>query len=436
MVLFASRDVNHWERVEAVDIVESLGANHVRVADHARVVWATLAAVGAFVFALSWVVLQGTAGRGQLRDTPLYEAYADAVGAGDLPYRNFLLEYPPGALPAFVAPRLTTKPEHFAAYSKTFERWMALCGVAMMIALTSCLARMQFSPRRAAAALALPALSPLLLGSVILSRFDLWPAALGAIAVAALLAGYRRTAGVLFGLAVAAKIYPVVCVPIVVVWIWRRSGRRAALAWAAIVAAVVAGAFVPFVILAPTGVLHSFTFQLQRPLQIESLGAALLVSAHWVGGLPLVLHGDHGSTNIIGTLPTLVGDFSTACQLILLLVIIAAFARGPASRPRLVLALAAAVSTFVAFGKVFSPQYMIWLIPLVPLIGGRRGFVAGALLAATLLLTQTWFPYGYGAYVYRLGLAQSVEVFARDLVVVACAFLFTSWLAASGRAPV
>ena len=304
-----------------------------------------------------------------------------------------------------------------------------------MIALTSCLASLHVPPRRAAAALALPGLSPLLLGPVTLSRFDLWPAALTAIAVAALLAGYRRSAGVLFGLAVAVKIYPIVCLPIVVIWIWRRSSRRAALTWAAIVAAVVAGVFVPFVILAPAGVLHSFTFQLERPLQIESLGAALLVSAHWVGGLPLVLHGDHGSTNIVGTLPTLVGDLSTACQLILLLVIVVAFARGPASRRRLVIALAAAVSTFVAFGKVFSPQYMIWLIPIVPLIGGRRGLVAGALLAATLVLTQSWFPYSYGAYVYRLGLSQSAEVLARDLVVVTCAFLFTSWLAASGRAP-
>jgi hypothetical protein len=415
--------------VQAVDVVEPRGTREFRLADRATVVWVALAIAGALLFGASWALLQQTAGRGQLRDTPLYEAYADAVKVGDLPYRSFLLEYPPGALPAFLAPDLTTAPEHFAPYSKTFERWMAACGVAMMIALAAALASLGFSPPAAAAALAVPALSPLLLGPVILSRFDLWPAALTAIAVAALVSNHRRCSAVILGLAVAAKIYPVVAVPIALVSIWRRNGRRAALVWAALVAAAVAAVFVPFAVLAPTGLAHSFTFQLSRPLQIESLGAALLVLAHRIGGLPLVLHSDHGSTNIVGTLPNLIGDLSTACEIGLLLLIWALVARGPASRHQLVLALAAAVSTFMAFGKVFSPQYMIWLLPLVPLLGGRRGLVAGTLLASTLVLTHAWFPSDYGAYVYRLRLTQSLEVLVRDFAVVACALLFTRWLA-------
>ena len=58
-------------------------------------------------------------------------------------------------------------------------------------------------------------------------------------------------------------------------------------------------------------------------------------------------------------------------------------ARGaPARDPeRLIRYSAAAVVAFVAFDKVLSPQFIIWLIPLVPLVGGRRGLVASALLA-------------------------------------------------------
>jgi hypothetical protein len=77
------------------------------------------------------------------------------------------------------------------------------------------------------------------------------------------------------------------------------------------------------------------------------------------------------------------------------------------------------VAAFIAFGKVLSPQFLIWLLPLVPLVRGRRGLAASAVLAVALVLTQLWFPYRY----WRLALHQdsiaSWLVFARDLVLVA-----------------
>ncbi|MDQ2951525.1 MAG: hypothetical protein M3R54_04620 [Chloroflexota bacterium] len=65
------------------------------------------------------------------------------------------------------------------------------------------------------------------------------------------------------------------------------------------------------------------------------------------------------------------------------------------SRERLLVAGAAAVVGFVAFDRVLSPQYLVWLIRLVPLISGRLGLAAAGLLGAVLVLTQVWFPRRY-----------------------------------------
>jgi hypothetical protein len=71
------------------------------------------------------------------------------------------------------------------------------------------------------------------------------------------------------------------------------------------------------------------------------------------------------------------------------------FARGPATPERLVAACAASVVVFVAFGKVLSPQFLIWLVPVVALVSGSTGLAAAALLGAALVTTHLWFPQRY-----------------------------------------
>jgi len=74
---------------------------------------------------------------------------------------------------------------------------------------------------------------------------------------------------------------------------------------------------------------------------------------------------------------------------------------------------------FIAFSKVLSPQFLIWLIPLVPLVRGRRGVAASALLGLALLLTQLWFPIRYWDLALRFAAFPSWLVVARDLVLLA-----------------
>src|SRR5436305_465286 len=228
----------------------------------------------------------------------------------------------------------------------------------------------------------------------------------------------ERRAPLALALAAAAKVFPAVLVPPAVVYVWRRHGRREAAICAAVCAGVVVVCFLPFVVLSPGGVWDSLRRQADRPLQIESLGSSFLLVAHQLWGYAIHLELSHGSQNQGGTLPSVLAGFQSVLQAAVVIAAWVAFARGPAAPERLVRYCAAAVAGFIAFGKVLSPQFLIWLIPLVPLVRGRRGLAASALLALALLLTQLWFPYRYWDLALRQDELASYLVLVRDLVLI------------------
>jgi len=378
-----------------------------------------VALVALVVFGAAWTLLHwGFYTRDQIIDTPVYQDYGDAMVNGQVPYADFRVEYPPAALPVFVLSAIGDRHDP-QTYRRNFERLMVLCGLLAVAGVAIALGALNAGPERLFGALGFAALAPLALGSVILTRFDLWPTALLMLGLAAVLAGRKRTGLGVLGLAVAAKIFPVVVVPPALVYIWRRYGRREALLCAAVFAGIVAACFVPFVVLSPGGVWDSLHRQADRPLQIESLGSSFLLVAHQLGAWTVHLNLSHGSQNQGGSLADALAAIQSLVQAAVVIALWGAFARGPAMPERLLRYAAACVVAFVAFGKVLSPQFLIWLLPLVPLVRGRRGLTASAVLALALVLTQLWFPYRY----WRLALHQdafaSWLVFARDLVLIA-----------------
>jgi hypothetical protein len=220
------------------------------------------------------------------------------------------------------------------------------------------------------------------------------------------------------GLAAAAKVYPAALLPVAVVFVWKRCGRREALPALGVCAAVVVVCVAPFLVLAPSGVWESIVNQATRPLQIESLGASILLALHHAFGIGVSMSSSHGSQNLTGPAASAVGAVQTALQVAALVAIWVWFARGAPDRGRLLRASAAAVCAFVALGKVLSPQFLIWLVPLVPLVRGRRGLAAGGLLLAALVLTQAWFPSRYWDLALRFDSTASWLVLARDLVLL------------------
>ena len=390
---------------------------------------AALAAAGVFVAVAVLVTVAWELLGDAVTDIPLYRTYGERVAGGLVPYRDFPFEYPPGALPALVLPALVT--DSLEAYRVAFVAELALDGALAVLAFDWALRSNGRSGRDRLAVLAVVAVVPLLLGGVILTRFDLVPAALVATAVALMGTGRLRGAALVLGAGAAVKLYPAVLVPLVAIAAWRRRGRREAIVVVALAAAPVLLAYLPFVALAPDGVADSLGRQLGRPLQIESLGAGVLLALHHAFGMSLEWSSGSGSQNLTGNAAGAVAVIQGVAQIVAVALVWIGFARGPASAERLLRYSAAALVAFVALSKVLSPQFLVWLVLLVPLVGGVRSRTALWLTVVACALTAVWFPALYWELVREFDPLASWLVLFRGLVLVALLAVLT----ATERAP-
>jgi uncharacterized membrane protein len=346
----------------------------------------------------------------RFRDVHLYEGFANSVFDGRVPYRDFFMEYPPGALAVFLPPAAAG--DH---YNAAFKALMALCGGATLVLVALLLARLNVSAQRLWTAVLLVAVSPIALGPISLNTYDAWPALLTVAALALLLDARPVAAFALLGLAFAAKVYPLVLLPPALIYIWRTSGRSRAVRASGAFTGVAALVVLPFLAVAPHGLLESFRAQAARALQDESLGASFLEVADrlgWYSATIVHRSGEAISNDLSGSLPRALAAASSAAQLIAVLLVAWLYLRGRDDARRLAIACAAVVSGFLAFTRFFSPQYLVWLIPFAALTGAA----VWALTAAALVLAQLWFfhyhdVHAVGGYVWL--------VFARNLLVVA-----------------
>jgi hypothetical protein len=84
---------------------------------------------------------------------------------------------------------------------------------------------------------------------------------------------------------------------------------------------------------------------------------------------------------------------------------------------------AATVAAVLALGTILSPQYVAWLLPVVPLVAGRRGAAAVVAFAVAAYLTNVWIPERYFDYQADLEVGPTSLLLARNLA------LFTVLLA-------
>ena len=390
----------------------------------------------AAALALSWALATtvGPFADTTVNDLFVYRTYADLLAGGRLPYRDFGFEYPPlAAIPIWLA-GLPGRDE--GAYAVSFAVLMAGCALAgqwLAARLADCAAAagtVRADAGRAGGTVAwLIALTPIVIGASLRTHFDALPVAL---ALAGLLAFARERPQLGFvALAVGTmtKLFPALLAAAAVVWLLARGERRAALRGAAIFGAVVVAVSLP---LSGAGYVDSFAFHLDRPVQIESTPASILFA---LGGSDVTgtnLRPDRFKSNgLDGGHAVLVERLSAVALALALAAILALAARRPDAR-HLVLCGFAALLAFVTLGKVFSPQYVIWLAPFAALAWVWRQRAVALLTLAALVLTQVEFPSRYFDLINQQGDVIRI-VAARNALLLAALMALAASLARSSR---
>jgi uncharacterized membrane protein len=203
-------------------------------------------------------------------------------------------------------------------------------------------------------------LSPVLLVHAF-TNWDLLAVALTGFAMLAWARSRPVPAGVLLGLAIAAKFYPLLLLGVLFV-LCLRAGRLRT--WATtVVAAVLAWAAVnaPVAVLAPANWSWFFVFSRQRAANPESIwNIALHATDHRILDGPLAA----------GEAPSVLNAVVTVC-LLALAAGVAWLGLAAPVRPRVAQLAFLLVAGFLLLNKVWSPQFSLWLLPLAVLARPR-----------------------------------------------------------------
>jgi len=356
-----------------------------------------------------------------ITDTPVYYDYASRISDGMMPYRDFASEYPPVAMLLFTLPRLFSG-AGYSWFVFAFEAEMLAfsCGIVWLLSIVAW--RQWQDVGKLAGTLATYTIFLLCLGSIIELRFDLAAAFLMLASVTCFVTDHRLAAWILLGAGIMTKIVPVLIAPLFFLNLLRRRYFREMVTGPAAMIVSAAVIALPFLFMSPSGLANAFLYHVERPLQLESSWASPLLLLSKFNGYEVRILNSYGSHNVFASASDTLAMLSGPITVLVLLVGYWIYWRRSAGDNRaswdgslLVRFTAIAIATFIFGGKVFSPQFLIWLLPLIPLIKGRdRGIITG-LFAAVLLLTQWEFPARYWN-LYLLEKPIVVEVAARNLL--------------------
>ena len=351
---------------------------------------------------------------------------AAAVSQQIAPRDGTVFEYPPLALGPMLLPRMAWKAIRGPGSDCTLKEYVAVYRLEMAIVdalLFSGLAWLlrrvyrDETPRATASRLMVYVCGGALLPHLIYDRLDLLFAALLTAALGLLL--FARRTSALLALAVSTA-FKVVSLPLAPLWAIGSLPTPAATrptehfknllrlaAYGAALLTAIAVCLAPSYSSGGLKCLAFLDYHNERGIQLESTYASLLFAARLLGA-PLQVVNSHGSADVQNHLAAILAKLSGPLVM-LFAVSLAALYYVRASRrglaplgatlavaaPRLAIQMiTASLAALLLTSKVLSPQYLLWLLPLVCMLPGASGQrrLMGAVFLLLCLLSLLTFP--------------------------------------------
>ncbi len=351
------------------------------------------------------------------QDVLLYRNISEDLKQGVLPYRDRVVEYPPYSVPLFMVPHLFGDS---ARYSTVFKLFAAVPDL-LLKCLLLWIGMRESRGLRALLPMAFYCSAVPFLKYFYLQRYDVFPALSTTLALS--LFFYRKygMAGLLLAWGTGAKLYPLLFLP--PLFIWAYQDRKA---WRFLTGYCLG--LVPLLLLALIVPWWKFLeYHSARGIQVESLSASVLWFIHHWGYGNYIWTEGHGCVELQGTIPARVLPF---VKLLFLLTVTGAVGlaslyaarRTPHGFQSVCHVLLLPLLAFVVFNQVFSPQYLVWLLPLAAVATLATPSRWAAIIFLSALLTPIVFPsrfYGVGLPLFET----SVLLLRNCLLVILCGWL-------------
>jgi hypothetical protein len=365
-----------------------------------RILWILLFQCGAVLFQLAFIHNDGFITTHV--DLEIYHRYSELFLSGRIPYLDFRMEYPPLALLAFAVPNLIHfgNPLGSQAYNVLFLLENMALGILTALAVLDALNRR--SPRKDSVTrgASIFALSIAFLSPLAAWRYDLFPALLTILAYLYLVRNKPSWSGIFLGLGIAAKLYPAILVPVFALYLFTTGQAREWIRFGTGLIATLSATLVPFFLIDPGWLGNLLAFHQGRNLQIESVASGVLMLGHLFLNTKLEVALGNGCYEVFSRYSDLAIKILPFAAIAGFGIVLAAcyfrfiqerHAAGTIGQDTLAAFSVLALLVFILTGKVFSPQYLIWLSPLIPLLRLRHsGSMLGAAFLTLFMFTVTY----------------------------------------------